>query len=237
MDTIITETPGLSSDKISINVTENVSSPKTSFEFGNILRWIFIILILAFLGFNIFTYLGKATDETTHFLSPIIKSITTFFATLFGETTKSVVNVSAKGVKLGTDVAAGTVTSGIDVLEKTLTGKEIRNKIDDNSTDTVTNSITTDVDIETDTDSDNESDNMPIAPKINNVKPISTASIPSAGISGKTTQSKPSSKSGWCFVGEDRGFRSCVSVNESQTCMSGDIFPTRDICINPGLRE
>ena len=74
-------------------------------------------------------------------------------------------------------------------------------------------------------------------PKINNVKPIPTASIPSAGISGKTTQSKPSSKAGWCFVGEDRGFRSCVSVNESQTCMSGDIFPTRDICINPGLRE
>ena len=45
------------------------------------------------------------------------------------------------------------------------------------------------------------------------------------------------SKPGWCSVGEDRGFRSCIEVNESDKCMSGDIFPTKDICINPTLRH
>tara|TARA_Y100001970_G_C13564826_1_gene523310 strand:+ start:28 stop:456 length:429 start_codon:yes stop_codon:yes gene_type:complete len=45
------------------------------------------------------------------------------------------------------------------------------------------------------------------------------------------------SKAGWCSVGEDRGFRSCIEVNESDKCMSGDIFPTKDICINPTLRH
>jgi hypothetical protein len=50
-------------------------------------------------------------------------------------------------------------------------------------------------------------------------------------------QSKSSSKSGWCFIGEDRGFRSCIQVNENEKCMSGDIFPSQDICINPNLRQ
>jgi hypothetical protein len=50
-------------------------------------------------------------------------------------------------------------------------------------------------------------------------------------------QSKSSSKSGWCFIGEDRGFRSCIQVNENEKCMSGDIFPSQEICINPNLRQ
>ena len=49
-------------------------------------------------------------------------------------------------------------------------------------------------------------------------------------------KSKSSSKSGWCFIGEDRGFRSCIDVGEKDTCMSGDIFPTSEICVNPNLR-
>jgi hypothetical protein len=49
-------------------------------------------------------------------------------------------------------------------------------------------------------------------------------------------KSKSSSKSGWCFIGEDRGFRSCIDVSEKDKCMSGDIFPTSEICVNPNLR-
>ena len=43
-------------------------------------------------------------------------------------------------------------------------------------------------------------------------------------------------KGGWCYVGTDRGFRSCIEINDSGKCMSGDIFPTRKVCINPSLR-
>jgi hypothetical protein len=53
---------------------------------------------------------------------------------------------------------------------------------------------------------------------------------------GSSIQSAQS-KSGFCYIGEDRGFRSCIKVNERNTCMSGDIFPTEDICINPTLRQ
>ena len=55
--------------------------------------------------------------------------------------------------------------------------------------------------------------------------------------SGSITQSsQSSSKSGYCFIGEDRGFRSCIKVGVNDTCMSGDIFPTEEICVNPNLR-
>lgn len=49
------------------------------------------------------------------------------------------------------------------------------------------------------------------------------------------TKIKP--HSGYCYIGKDKGHRKCISVNESDDCLSGDIFPTMDICINPRLRQ
>lgn len=54
--------------------------------------------------------------------------------------------------------------------------------------------------------------------------------------SGSTIQAG-SSKSGWCYIGEDRGFRSCMEIGQNDKCMSGDIFPSKDICVNPNLRS
>jgi hypothetical protein len=44
------------------------------------------------------------------------------------------------------------------------------------------------------------------------------------------------SKAGWCLVGQDKLARSCVEVGENDTCMSGNIFPSHEICVNPNLR-
>lgn len=43
-------------------------------------------------------------------------------------------------------------------------------------------------------------------------------------------------KRGFCFIGTDNGYRSCAYVGRNDICMSGDIFPTFDVCINPELR-
>ena len=48
--------------------------------------------------------------------------------------------------------------------------------------------------------------------------------------------SSPIQKSGYCLVGKDRGHRSCVYVGRNDKCLSGDIYPTQEICINPKLR-
>jgi hypothetical protein len=62
------------------------------------------------------------------------------------------------------------------------------------------------------------------------------APIPLPDDATSVTQGGGRSKSGYCYIGEDRGFRSCIRVGENDQCMSGDIFPTMDICINPNLR-
>ena len=40
----------------------------------------------------------------------------------------------------------------------------------------------------------------------------------------------------WCYVGEYNGIRNCRQLEKGDVCMSGNIFPNRDICINPTLR-
>lgn len=39
-----------------------------------------------------------------------------------------------------------------------------------------------------------------------------------------------------CYVGEERGLRTCVPVDEAAQCMSGDIFPSERQCVNPNMR-
>jgi hypothetical protein len=62
----------------------------------------------------------------------------------------------------------------------------------------------------------------------NNSNDISITKVPESSLSEKYK--------GWCYIGEDRGFRSCIYKSSEDKCMSGDIFPTKDICINPSLR-
>ena len=61
--------------------------------------------------------------------------------------------------------------------------------------------------------------------------------VSSADDSTSRTQKHQSGKAGYCYIGEDRGFRSCIKVDEGDKCMSGDIFPSEEICLNPTLRE
>jgi len=60
---------------------------------------------------------------------------------------------------------------------------------------------------------------------------------PHADDSTSVTQKHQSGKGGYCYIGEDRGFRSCVKVDASDKCMSGEVYSRHDICIDPTLRE
>ena len=173
------------------------------------LKYGIIILILAFLGFNIFSYLGNITQFLADTFGPIIAKITAFFGVAAAETTKAAVDVTAKGLKTGVDVAAATVTTGADVVQKAVTGG-YRNGA-------ATGAASLDIAL-----------NRGVKTSLQEPEPDDSAS---------TIQSTTAKKSGYCFVGESKGIRSCVKVSEIDKCMSGDIFPTRDICINPTLRE
>lgn len=64
-----------------------------------------------------------------------------------------------------------------------------------------------------------------------------TGPAPRADDSTSVTQKHQSGKGGYCYIGEDRGFRSCVRVEASDKCMSGQVYSRHDICIDPTLRE
>ena len=42
---------------------------------------------------------------------------------------------------------------------------------------------------------------------------------------------------GYCYIGTDRTYRSCVKMEPGDVCASKKVFPTKDVCINPNLRR
>jgi hypothetical protein len=41
---------------------------------------------------------------------------------------------------------------------------------------------------------------------------------------------------GYCYIGKSGTTRYCAKINANNKCMSGDIYPTLDKCINPKLK-
>ena len=76
-------------------------------------NWLIIILILAFLGFNIFVYLAKGTQDITNFFGPLIKMIVGLTAVITGD----VVDVTAEGTKTVVNATAGTIDKGLSAVQ------------------------------------------------------------------------------------------------------------------------
>jgi hypothetical protein len=214
MDDVITDTPNISSlldvqNDITPEITPSINEKSNGLNVGNIVRYGLIILILAFLGINLFHYLGIATDTTTNVFGPVFR----FLGIGAGETIKQTVDISAEGTKKAVDVVSSTVDDAVTLLEKAIDkdGVEL-NKFD--SKKKTTQKV------------------------LDKAEKKYKSTIPEPDEAGSVTQkSKTLSKPGYCYIGEDRGFRSCIQVNHGDECMSGDIFPTRAVCVNPNLRE
>ena len=55
-------------------------------------------------------------------------------------------------------------------------------------------------------------------------------------VTPEVSSSYTKSKAGYCYIGDDQDLRTCIKVGANDKCMSGDIFPTQELCINPTLR-
>tara|TARA_B110000285_G_scaffold231990_1_gene302014 strand:+ start:13743 stop:14369 length:627 start_codon:yes stop_codon:yes gene_type:complete len=58
-------------------------------------------------------------------------------------------------------------------------------------------------------------------------------SEPKADKSESPIQNGSTMKSSWCLIGEQNGRRGCVEVNDASKCMSGQVFPNAEMCLNP----
>jgi hypothetical protein len=181
----------------------------------NATTWLLIIVILAFLGFNIFTYLAQGTQTISNIFGPLTQKIFGTSVAVAGQA----VDVSAEGAKAVVGGTADVLTSGLSAVQSTIPAE--------NQAPTINKG-------------------QPIGPQqvdmmqqtslnraLNSSQPqdqdyeAHEASSSIGGLAGK---------SGWCYIGEDRGFRTCSQVGANDQCMSGDIFPSQEICMNPNLR-
>tara|TARA_B100001778_G_C18542469_1_gene608998 strand:- start:384 stop:1313 length:930 start_codon:yes stop_codon:yes gene_type:complete len=196
------------------NKLDDLKSKTTSiaknfnFDIKNVLLIILSIFILAFLGFNIFTYLSDGTNFITNMFGPVVSST----SNVIGDATKSTVDVTSSGTKKIVDIGADTTknivdvtnkgtTSGIDFLQSSL--KKTTNVVNPENNNILTDDTNKKID---------KTDTLP--------EPIKTSSL----------------QQGYCFIGKINDTRHCAKVNERTQCMSGDIYPTMDICVNPKLR-
>lgn len=44
-------------------------------------------------------------------------------------------------------------------------------------------------------------------------------------------------KNAWCLVGDYKGRRGCIEVSEQDKCMSGQVYPSQKMCLNPALSQ
>jgi hypothetical protein len=176
----------------------------------NLTTWLIIFLVLSFLGFNIFVYLAKGTQGITNFFAPLIEKIFGTTVSVTGQT----VDVAAEGAKAVVGGTASVVNASLSAVQdisapSSLNTQSIQGTMQ--PPDVTTNN------------------NLNRALNSSQQEQDYQANEASSSVGG-------SGQSGWCYIGEDRGFRSCAQVGVNDQCMSGDIFPSNELCINPNLR-
>lgn len=169
--------------------------------------WLMIVLVLAFIGFSIYTYLAKDTG-----------SISQYIANLFGSGSTSTPGPSPPDSSTpipnqSTPTPTPTPNQSQSANLSPSSQMQQQEQEQYNIADTTLNRA------------------------LNNASANTEQQYSADDSYSSIQQTKSSNKSGWCFIGEDRGFRSCIEVGEADTCMTGDIFPTHEICVNPTLRQ
>jgi hypothetical protein len=209
----------------------NISSSSSFINYFSAITWqtwVIIILILALLGINIFVYLAKGTQETALIFRQIFAPILTLFGYNTLETTKEIINSSSTGSKAGVDIVAGTTTGAINtvqqnVLSPVATSTGVSGKMTSSSLSNHQENVYNKQDEYNVRDSLSKA--LENAKQPNNVSPDdSRSSIQTTG------------KSGWCYIGEEQGTRTCAEIGVNDVCMSGNVFPNQAICMNPNLR-
>ena len=222
----------------------SASSNSSSF-FSNVSwqTWIIIILLLALLGINVFAYLAKGTQESVTIFNKVFAPILSFFGFSALETTKQTVETSATGTKAGVDIVADTTVGAIDVIEETAKQGQTQGQGVPSATTGTSVGVTY-------PQGQNAASSLPIKQQAkvkqteNELEEWQQGALEKAlqDASSKNNgepvpnESIPTGKAGWCFIGEEAGIRTCSEIGVNDMCMSGDIFPTQAVCMNPNLR-
>ena len=200
------------------------SSSSSSYTTSLLVRGVLIVLLLSLIGFNVFTYLDDITAWFGDTFGAPFRAVARYLGYAATDTAQTTVDVAAQGTKSAVDIAAGAASSGIGVLQQTIGQRQGSDQQQQGQTPSQQGQ---------NMDQSEMSSNAGLQRALSHAKKES----PQPDDATSRTQRQHTGTSGYCYIGEDRGFRSCIKVGEEDTCMSGDIFPTQAICINPRLRK
>ena len=229
-----------------------VYAPQKS-DNGIIVLYVFILLAIMvivahYAGFNILTYLGELTNDLGDKVLPIWETILVNIGYKTEESAKNVVSTSA----------SGTGAIGEEIVKDSQKVKKMVND-DDSSDDGVepvdshsSSNMRNKKQSSKSTSSAEEVNNQESERNVNNQK------LEKSELKKKMEQEQPTKREleklekqnvqpndsddmgiqkGWCLIGSYKGIRSCSKVQDADLCMSGDIFPNQDVCVNPNMRK
>ena len=200
-------TPTSSSSNMFASAAPSVSTDMFSNK-NNIIIFLLILVILSFLGINLLVISGNILEELSNFFGPSVKIVASMLGYSTGHLINTTADIGADTAKLGIDIAEGSAQSVGNLLKNASKGRM------DNA----------------------ERRNLELA--LTSTKSRTLLNTPEPSQSADSIhRSISSKKGGWCFVGEDAGTRGCVSIDEHDKCMSGQIFPSKESCMNNQEQE
>lgn len=189
----------------SLSSSSSLANIEDSGMFSNkngIIIFLLILVILSFLGINMLIISGNVLEELSKIFGPTVKHVASMLGYSTGELVETTADVGADAAKLGIDIAEGSAQSVAKLLKNA-------------SESGLSEAQRKNLKLSISSPKQNRDDKTP--------EPSQSADSIHRSISSK--------KGGWCFIGEDAGSRGCVSIDEHDKCMSGQIFPSKESCV------
>ena len=184
-----------------------------------------ILLLFSFLGINLLTVFGNVFQQFANLVIPFIERV----LNILGFTLGSFANISADVIE---DVGKSSLTilnDGVhDITDVMMKGIPPRkNETRENEIPDHTHPIPP-APVQT----DHLDKDLSKGPAVD----VSNVAIPSSSSSPIQTSIAATSKSSWCLTGEYKERRGCIEIGENDRCMSGQVFPTQALCLNPNIQ-
>lgn len=194
-------------------------------------NWI-ILLIFGIIGFTIYYIYSNAMNFLSSFthifknIQPILSSTANILGTTTSKTTTTSDSKDSQSSDSTDKINSLTKSTHLDTSKSNDRSLETSLKAPD--TKHTTHASNSDIDDDDNGDNGDDSDDGTDDPS---TKTINTDNLTPSNNNHET------GFEGYCFIGTDNGIRACAPVGKNNKCMSGEIFPSLQICMDPKLRE
>lgn len=186
-----------------------------------------VLLLFSFLGINLLTVFGNVFQQFANLVIPFIERV----LNILGFTLGSFANISADVIE---DVGKSSLTIFNDGVHD-ITGLIMDEKKPEQTGQTGQTGQT-EVPYHTHPVAPVQTDHLEKDMSQGPVVDVSNGAVPSSSSSPMQTSIAATSKSSWCLTGEYKERRGCIEIGENDRCMSGQVFPTQALCLNPNIQ-